>query len=250
MIRLQNVVLPLDRADDLRTPAAAKLKCDPARIASCKLLRRSIDARKRQDVRFIATLLVEVSGEEALLRRCPDAALWEAPERPPFAPTRSKSGPPPVVVGSGPAGLFAALALAENGYAPLLIERGKSVEERVKDVERFWRDGVLDPESNVPFGEGGAGTFSDGKLNTGTKDPGIATVLETFGRFGAPESILWDAQPHVGTDKLRALVPAIREEILRLGGQVLFSHRMTDFDLSKGTVTCRTPAGERILPCC
>ena len=247
MILLRNVRVPLDAAADLRTPAAAKLKCDPARIASCRLVRRSIDARKRQDVHFLCTLQVEASGEEGLIRRCADASRFEAPAPPDFRPTRPQDGPPPIVVGSGPAGLFAALSLAQNGYAPLLLERGKPVEERIKDVERFWREGVLDPESNVPFGEGGAGTFSDGKLNTGTKDGRISFVLETFVRFGAPENILWDALPHVGTDHLRALVPAIRREIERLGGRVLFSHKMIDF--GPRFVTCQTPDGEKTFEC-
>ena len=251
MILLKNLRLSLDRADDLRNACAEKLRCDPARIRSCRLLRRSVDARKKQEVHFVCTLAVEADGEEALVRRCRDAEVFRETPAQPLRPRRDRQKPPPVVVGSGPAGLFAALTLAEEGYAPILLERGRPVEERTESVNRFWQTGRLDPDSNVQFGEGGAGTFSDGKLNTGTKDARISRVLETFVRFGAPESILYDALPHIGTDRLCGVVRGIREEIRRLGGRVLFRYKVTDLDLRGGVkaVICATPEGEVRIPC-
>ena len=151
----------------------------------------------------------------------------------------------PVVIGSGPAGLFCAYLLALKGYHPLLVERGAPVRERKKDVDRFWETGVLDTSSNVQFGEGGAGTFSDGKLNTLVKDPAGRNrfVLETFVRFGAPEEILWEQKPHIGTDILINVVENMREEIIRMGGEVRFYSQVTDI-LPEGTAPCDQWRGE------
>ena len=169
-----------------------------------------------------------------------------------FPPVRRTSPLPPVVVGMGPAGLFAALFLARNGLAPIVLERGRPVEERTADVERFWSTGLLDPASNVQFGEGGAGTFSDGKLNTGTHDPRIATVFRELAAAGAPADILYQHKPHIGTDVLRDVVKNIRLELLRLGCDVRFCHELAGLTLRDGAVaglTVEGPQGAYELPC-
>ena len=148
----------------------------------------------------------------------------------------------PVIVGFGPCGMFAALVLAQQGYRPIVLERGGRVEERVAAVEKFWADGVLDPECNVQFGEGGAGTFSDGKLTTGIKDPRIRFVLESFVKAGADEDILYEHMPHIGTDVLRKVVRNLRQEIIGLGGEIRFGARVTG--LVAGPVPPDSPASE------
>ena len=143
----------------------------------------------------------------------------------------------PIVVGFGPAGMFASLVLAEAGLRPIILERGDCVEKRIEKVESFWNGDTFDPESNVQFGEGGAGTFSDGKLNTGTNDPRIAWVLSKFHRFGAHESITYDAKPHIGTDVLVNVVRNIRKHIISLGGEIHFRHRFCDYSAADGVIT-------------
>lgn len=251
MLLIRNIKVPLDTTADLRTLCAAQLKCFPERLTGCRLIRRSVDARKKTDVHFVCTVAVTAPDEESLLRRCKNAERFAEPTEPVLIPLRDRQKLPPIVVGSGPAGLFAALLLAQHGYCPILLERGKPVEQRAEAVARFWNEQALEPDCNVQFGEGGAGTFSDGKLNTGIKDARIRTVLETFVQFGAPESILYDAQPHIGTDRLAGVIRGIRQEILRLGGQVLFEHRLTDIVFHGGVkeIVCVTPAGEKRLEC-
>ena len=213
-----------------------------------RLYKKSVDARKKDDVHFECTVLAE--GEvgngiytETLLKRA-DARMFSN------EPLSIRIGDQalskrPLVVGMGPAGLFAALLLAQNGYAPILIDRGGSVEERVKDVERFRLTGVLDTDSNIQFGAGGAGTFSDGKLITRIHDPRIGFVLETLHRFGAPDEILYRAKPHVGTDLLRQVVASMLHEIACLGGEICYRCKMEDFSrLPDGTYRVRTSKGE------
>ncbi len=237
MIRITGLSLPLDYTGaDLRRAAARALRCDEARITSLALVRRSVDARKKDAVRFSVTADASLSGGEKKMLARRDAKLSPVPDRTYRMPTAAPFAQRPVIVGFGPAGMFAGLLLARAGQRPIIVERGEPVEQRRETVRRFWSGGALDPDSNVQFGEGGAGTFSDGKLNTGTKDERIFFVLRTFAEHGAPEEILFDAKPHIGTDRLPAVVRSIREEILALGGEIRFETKLRDILVRGGAV--------------
>ena len=219
----------------LRKEIRRKTGLKAAEICNLEIIRESIDARKKPDVKLVYTVDFDCDAKLPF-----EAARREAYVMP--VPT-AKQCSRPVIVGFGPCGMFAALILAEAGLKPIVIERGKCVEERVADVERFWAaaqeegEAVPDPESKVQFGEGGAGTFSDGKLTTGIKDIRIRKVLEEFVEAGADSAILYQHRPHIGTDKLREIVPEIRRKIERLGGEVRFSTRLEDFALEEGRLT-------------
>ena len=241
MIRIQNIRLPLDYTEDtLRRAAGQKLHLPFEKLRSVKLRKRSIDARKRDAIVFLATLDVKAEGESkiiAKLKKDRDIAL--VTEKP-YRVHICKSTERPVIVGFGPGGMFAAYVLAKAGLRPVVLERGKPVDERIADVQRFRTTGILDTESNIQFGEGGAGTFSDGKLNTGIKDPRIRFVLETFVQCGAPEEILWQAKPHIGTDKLTGTVTTMRSLIERMGGEIRFGAKMTGFSQENGNLRSLT----------
>ncbi len=232
MLRLDNLSLPLDWTMAMLTDIVLrKLRVPADMLQSVQLTKKSVDARDKGDVHFVVSAEVKVRNEEAVLKRLkPGVASRVAPPALPLLPAASFQRPP-VVVGAGPAGLFAALTLARAGANPILVERGESVENRTNTVSAMQKDGILDPESNVQFGEGGAGAFSDGKLTTGTKSPYIRTVLQTFVDHGAPEEILYLSKPHIGTDKLKGVVASIRNEIIRLGGTVLFGTKVTELIL-------------------
>lgn len=243
---------------------ARQLGVKPGAIERAQLLKRSVDARKKANVHFTASYRLELSsdGEERLLARAErnDAKLKGLQIRPavPYVPLEiphlAVPDLPPVVVGAGPAGLFAAWYLAKSGLKPLLVEQGAPVEERAHDVEAFFRTGELNPWSNIQFGEGGAGTFSDGKLTTNLKNRYTAHVLHWFVDASAPESILWQAHPHLGSDNLARIVSAIREDIIRLGGEVRFHMKLVEMKLEGGRLTSimlrNTQTGGETLQLC
>ena len=236
MIRVQDIKLSLeeDKAQ-LVTKVAKKLKIKPADVLSYTIFKEAIDARKKEDIKFVYTLDVETTKDEILLEKYPSL---KRPDPAYVYPTLGEEmmEHAPIVVGSGPCGLFAALILAQQGFKPIVLERGKCVEERVKDVETFWESGIFDPKSNVQFGEGGAGTFSDGKLTTQIKNKRCHKVLEEMVLAGAPEEILYKNKPHVGTDILRGVVRNIRQQIIALGGSFRFEAQVTDIEIKEGAL--------------
>ena len=230
---------PIALTARLKKKAAKLLKIREEDIRDLRIVRSSVDARKKPEVFVTCSVEVKVSGEKGILKKVSSPNVKEA-KNVIYSPVRgSLEKKKCIVAGAGPAGLFCAYMLALAGLKPLLIERGRDVDRRSADVEAFWKTGVLDPVSNVQFGEGGAGTFSDGKLNTGVKDPfgRIEYVLETFVKLGAPESILYDSHPHVGTDILKSVVKNLRERIEELGGRVCFESALTSVSQKNGVLT-------------
>jgi hypothetical protein len=247
MIKINQLKLPVEHSEaELHHKIQKLLKLNDSTKFTYRILKRSLDARKKPDLFYVYTLGVEVSNESAVAKRVhiPSVTV-ETPKTYQYpkcgtVPLNRR----PLVIGAGPAGLFAAFLLCECGFNPILIERGAPVEERTEDVKRFWESGVLDPESNVQFGEGGAGTFSDGKLNTAVKDPSCRNpfVLETFIRFGAPENIRFENKPHIGTDILLKVIVNMRKYLVDNGCEIHF-HTCADRFYKTGDsitkVTCK-----------
>jgi uncharacterized FAD-dependent dehydrogenase len=241
MLRLNEVKLPLNHADaELKQAILERLQIDEATMLGFTVYKRSYDARKKSNISLIYSLDIETTDDAGILqRRKHDAHLMPAPDMDYKFVAQGVNAegkqPRPVVIGMGPCGLFAALILAQMGLRPIILERGKTVRERTKDTFGFWRKRELNPESNVQYGEGGAGTFSDGKLYSQIKDPKHLgrKVLTEFVKAGAPEEILYVSKPHIGTFRLVKMVEAMREEIVALGGEIRFEQRVTDFDIEE-----------------
>ena len=254
MLKIESIKLsPGQGMAALTAEAARLLRVREKDLLSLKVLRRSIDARKGE-VSVVYTVEAAVKDEATVLKRCRDKKVTRLERKPGYLLPAPLPAPevPPVVVGAGPAGLFAALVLARAGLRPILLERGRPVERRKADVDRFWSTGELDLTSNVQFGEGGAGAFSDGKLNTGTKDIRHRFILETLVSHGAPEDILIDAKPHVGTDYLHITLQNLRRDLLALGSDIRFESRLTDLRIENGalvSITVTGPEGAYALPC-
>ena len=253
LLKIENLKLaPEDSLSALTAQTARILKIREKELKSIQVLRRSIDAR--EGVKWVYTAAAAVENEAAVLKRVHDRRVSRYVPAPAYRCPSVLRAPelPPVVAGAGPAGLFCALVLARAGLRPILLERGRPTERRQADVERFWTTGVLDPASNVQFGEGGAGAFSDGKLNTGTKDPRHRFILEQFVSWGAPEDILIDARPHVGTDRLHTVLKRLRRELLDLGADIRFESCLRDLRTENGAlagITVEGPEGTYRLPC-
>jgi uncharacterized FAD-dependent dehydrogenase len=258
VIRLSDIKIRIEQAADpemerqaLRALILSRLRIREKDLLEVIIVKKSIDARKKDDITYVYSVDVEVLNEKRVLGRSGSKAITPAPD---LSYHEVQSGSEnlkerPVVIGVGPAGLFAGLLLSRKGYRPVILERGEEVETRTAKINRFWNDGLLDPESNVQFGEGGAGTFSDGKLTTLINDPRRRAVLEEFVRAGAPAEILYKSKPHIGTDKLKVTVVNIRKEIIAHGGDVRFKAKVTDFVIKNGKIEALIINDQERLPC-
>ncbi len=254
MIKVRDMKLPVGSGEkEIKQKCAETLGISVADIGGFAMSRISIDARRKSDVHLVCAATLSAENEDAILMRADGKHVSAfVPAEYVFPKAGRKSSLRPVVVGSGPAGLFAALHLARAGIPPVILERGKPVEERTRDVEQFWKTGSLRPNSNVQFGEGGAGTFSDGKLTTGINDSRVPHVFQILVQHGAPGDILWSAKPHIGTDVLRQVVASIRAELIALGCDIRFEHRLVDIITKSDNLTeirVDSPGGEYGMEC-
>ncbi len=236
MYRISDIKLNLKEDEDiLIDKLCKKLKTNKSDILFFSIYKKSLDARKKDNIHFTYTLDFETKSNSFLKNPSVSKLVTEVKKYEYEYPKVSKKFEKrPVVIGFGPAGIFAALLLSELGLNPVVFERGESSEDRLKTVEKLWKDGVLNEESNIQFGEGGAGAFSDGKLTSRSKNPRCKKVLEDMVKCGAKEDIIYSAKPHIGTDKLRLVIKNLREKIISLGGEVRFNSKVTDFETENG----------------
>ena len=236
MIRVNNIEIPLEfNFDNISEYIINKYKLNKNEIENITLSKKSVDARKKNNIHFVISIDIEAKNERSILKKIKNSTIIEKYNyRINKINTVNKR---PVVVGFGPAGIFVSLILAESEAKPIILERGGNVDERQSAVEKFWETGELNENCNVQFGEGGAGTFSDGKLTTGINDKRIKYILEVLVKFGAPKEILYLSKPHIGTDKLRLVVKNIRDYIISLGGEVKFNCKFTDFEIKDNSIS-------------
>lgn len=253
MIQISQLKLPCTHTQqELREKIERTLRIRPEELIEYSIEKQSIDARKKPQIFYVYTIHASVLQEKKVFKKVHSKNITIVEKKVYQFPFHAESTPAdrPVIIGSGPAGLFCAYMLAEHGFAPILLERGKAIEERKKDVDSFWETGKLNPESNVQFGEGGAGTFSDGKLNTLVKDPSGRNrkVLEIFVKEGAPEEILYVNKPHIGTDLLMNVVKNMRKTIQSNGGEVRFESKVTELCITDGKICGVVINKEQFLP--
>lgn len=255
MIRIRQIKIDVanNSEDALAQAVAKKLRIEQGLVSRVTIVKKSIDARNKNNIFYVYEVDAEVRDEDKILSKIKSGDIFPSPDME-YHFVDKGALPleyPPVVVGSGPAGLFAAYILAEQGYNPIVIERGEDIDSRTDTVRKFWEEGKLNPESNVQFGEGGAGAFSDGKLNTLVKDEGnrCRKVLSTFVSHGAPESIMYDNKPHIGTDLLVRVIRGMREKIISMGGKFMFGTRLTDIITEDNSVKGIVVNNADKIPC-
>lgn len=257
MIRLSNIkirivdIKPDNEKGVLKNAIITRLKIKEQDLLGFSITKKSVDARKKAEIYLVYTLDAELNNEKSILNKHQSKDIFPTPAiiQPKLHFGDEKLQQRPVVVGMGPAGLFAALSLAKNGYRPIVLERGEDVDSRTGKINTFWNGGKLDTESNVQFGEGGAGTFSDGKLTTLINDLRCNDVLKEFVNAGAPHEIMYKSKPHIGTDLLRTVVKNIRKAIISYGGDVRFNSKVTDFIIKDEEITALEINGEERLDC-
>jgi len=255
MIRVRQVKIEVftNTEENLKKAVAKKLKININDLKAMQIHKQSLDARNKNEIYYVYEIDVKVKNETLILKRCHHKDIFLSPdEEYRYIPQgKQQLITRPVVVGGGPAGLFAAYLLAKHHYQPIIIERGEPVEKRLETVNNFWQTGILNPNSNVQFGEGGAGTFSDGKLNTLVKDPEnrIRYIYNTFVKYGAPQEILYSYKPHIGTDRLVTVVKNLREAIIKMGGTFLYNKTLTNLVVTHQKLTAIEVNNQEIIPC-
>jgi len=248
-IKLNNIILPINEdISELKKKAFKKLNISEGNVKAFRILRESIDARRKDSIKLNYSVEVECKGEAKLVAKVnnKDIILEKPEDEVEFKFGIKKMKCRPVIIGMGPAGMFAGLLMAQNGYKPIIFERGEAIDERSKTVEAFWKSGKLNVNSNVQFGEGGAGTFSDGKLTTRIKDKRCSLVLKEFVENGASEDIIYNGKPHIGTDILKTVVKNIRTKIIQLGGEIKFSSTLEDIIIEDSKVSSIRINGDEI----